>query len=82
VVLAALRGPSDLTEDRIRFVRASADWRRQLDRNPDLVGQVLGKVVAVKMRLTPRPGDDVWDLAAEVDDMGVLREADRTSRRR
>ncbi len=52
------------------------DWQAQLDRNPDVIGQVLGKMVAVKMRLTPRPGSDEWDLAADVDYAAVLREAD------
>jgi hypothetical protein len=51
------------------------DWLWQLDRNPDMVGQVLGKLVVVRVRLTPRPCSDAWDRDAEVGYAGVLREA-------
>ena len=59
-VEAQLRSAKVLHDFDLRTLRDAVeavveDWRRQLDRNPDLVGQVLGKVVAVKMKLTPSP---------------------------
>jgi hypothetical protein len=76
-----LKAAEVLHEFDIRTIRDAVqgvmeDWQQQLDRNPDLIGQVLGKVVAVKMKLTPQHGGKAWDLAAEVDYAGILREAD------
>jgi DNA invertase Pin-like site-specific DNA recombinase len=52
------------------------DWRRQLKRNPDVVGQVLGKLLPIKMAAAPRRDGKGWDFEAECDYAGVLREAD------
>jgi DNA invertase Pin-like site-specific DNA recombinase len=77
-----LRSAEVLHEFDVRTIRDAVDgvlkeWRQQLDLNPDVIGQVLGKLVTVRMRLTPQPPDGKeWLLDSEVDYSGVLREAD------
>ena len=53
------------------------DWRKQLKRDPDVIGQVLAKLLHEKLNLYPpkaRGGE--WSYEAEVDFTAVLREAD------
>ena len=77
-----LRSAEVLHDFDVRTIRDAVDgvlkeWRQQLDRNPDVIGQVLGKLVSVRMKLTPQPPDGKeWLLDSEVDYSGVLREAD------
>src|SRR5262249_37630603 len=53
------------------------DWRKQLKRDPGVIGQVLAKLLPEKLKLFPpkaRGGE--WSYEAEVDFAAVLREAD------
>jgi len=64
-----------LLRDAIEAV--TEDYERQLKRKPELMGQVLGKILKVKMSVTPGPGrTDPWEYVADVDYQAILEEAD------
>jgi hypothetical protein len=54
------------------------DWVKQIKRNPDVIGAVLAKVLAVKLPVVPpADGSREWTYGpAEVDFLPIVREAD------
>jgi hypothetical protein len=72
----------DLQEFKDAIEAVAQDWRRQLKRDPEVIGQVLAKLLPLKMKFSPPAGDvGEWSYDAGLDYLPVLREADEDKAR-